>query len=159
MAAEKASPKEDGKKGEPSKEDTKGKKKEEKKEVELSDEDLALKENLELMVTRSSDSKAGVAKLAMETMRSEIKSATRSVCLTKPGSNVEGRVSRSDARGRISSSSVRAVDRIMRGQPCLHNPALFCPPQFHDKRPQAAQVPSPASSNPEGHVRQDEKAC
>jgi 26S proteasome regulatory subunit N1 len=44
-----------------------------------------LKENLELMVTRSSDSKAGVAKLAMETMRSEIKSATRSVCLTKPG--------------------------------------------------------------------------
>ena len=118
MAAEKASPKEDGKKGEPSKEDTKGKKKEEKKEVELSDEDLALKENLELMVTRSSDSKAGVAKLAMETMRSEIKSATRSVCLTKPGSNVEGRVSRSDAHGRISSSSVRAVDRIMRVRSC-----------------------------------------
>ena len=117
MAAEKASPKEDGKKGEPSKDDA-GKKKEEKKEVELSEEDLALKENLELMVTRSSDSKAGVAKLAMETMRSEIKSATRSVCLTKPGSNVEGRVSRSDARGRISSSSVRAVDRIMQGQPC-----------------------------------------
>ena len=65
MAAEKASP-EDGKKGEPSKDDAKGKKKEEKKEVERSDEDLALKENLELMVTR-------------------IKSATRSVCLTKPG--------------------------------------------------------------------------
>ena len=84
MAAEKASP-EDGKKGEPSKDDAKGKKKEEKKEVELSDEDLVLKENLELMVTRSSDSKAGVDKLAMETMRSEIKSATRSVCLTKPG--------------------------------------------------------------------------
>ena len=117
MAAEKASPKEDGKKGKPSKDDA-GKKKEEKKEVELSEEDLALKENLELMVTRSSDSKAGVAKLAMETMRSEIKSATRSVCLTKPGSNVEGRVSRSDAHGRISSSSVRAVDRIMRGQQC-----------------------------------------
>ena len=46
-------------------------------EVELSDEDLALKENLELMVTRSADPKAGVAKLAMETMRSEIKTATR----------------------------------------------------------------------------------
>ena len=79
MAAEKAAPKEDGKKGEPSKDDAKGKKKEEKKEAELSDEDLALKENLELMVTRSSDSKAGVAKLAMQTMRSEIKSSTRSV--------------------------------------------------------------------------------
>ena len=117
MAAEKAFPKEDGKKGEPSKDDA-GKKKEEKKEVELSEEDLALKENLELMVTRSSDSKAGVAKLAMETMRSEIKSATRSVCLTKPGSNVEGRVSRSDAHGRISCSSVRAVDRLMQGQQC-----------------------------------------
>jgi 26S proteasome regulatory subunit N1 len=38
---------------------------------------MALKENLELMVVRSADPKAGVAKLAMETMRSEIKSATR----------------------------------------------------------------------------------
>ena len=46
-------------------------------DVELSDEDLALKENLELCVTRSADPKAGVAKLAMETMRREIKSATR----------------------------------------------------------------------------------
>ena len=51
-------------------------KKEEKKEVELSEEDLALKENLELMVTRSADPQAGVAKLAMETMRSSIKTAT-----------------------------------------------------------------------------------
>ena len=47
------------------------------REVELSEEDMALKENLELMVVRSADPKAGVAKLAMETMRSEIKSATR----------------------------------------------------------------------------------
>ena len=51
-------------------------KKDEKKEVELSEEDLALKENLELMVTRSADPQAGVAKLAMETMRSSIKTAT-----------------------------------------------------------------------------------
>jgi 26S proteasome regulatory subunit N1 len=51
-------------------------KKGEKKEVELSEEDAALKENLELMVTRSADPEAGVAKLAMETMRSSIKSAT-----------------------------------------------------------------------------------
>lgn len=51
-------------------------KKDEKKEVELSEEDLALKENLELMVTRSADPLAGVAKLAMETMRSSIKTAT-----------------------------------------------------------------------------------
>lgn len=48
----------------------------EKKEVELSEEDAALKENLELMVTRSGDPQAGVAKLAMETMRSSIKSST-----------------------------------------------------------------------------------
>jgi 26S proteasome regulatory subunit N1 len=51
-------------------------KKDEKKEVELSEEDASLKENLELMVTRSADPQAGVAKLAMETMRSSIKSAT-----------------------------------------------------------------------------------
>mmetsp|Transcript_28416 Transcript_28416/g.45503 ORF Transcript_28416/g.45503 Transcript_28416/m.45503 type:complete len:952 (+) Transcript_28416:188-3043(+) len=54
-------------------------KKGEKKEVELSEEDAALKENLELMVTRSADPEAGVAKLAMETMRSSIKSATSSM--------------------------------------------------------------------------------
>ena len=73
-AAEK---KEDGQKKGEATPDAKGNKKDEKKEVELSDEDLALKENLELMVTRSADPKAGVAKLAMETMRSEIKTATR----------------------------------------------------------------------------------
>jgi len=45
--------------------------------VELSEEDAALKENLELMVMRASDPKAAVAKLALETMRSEIRTATR----------------------------------------------------------------------------------
>ena len=54
-----------------------GPKKEEKKVVELSDEDLALKENLELMVTRVADPDSGVAKLALETMRKEIRTATR----------------------------------------------------------------------------------
>ena len=58
MAAKKAS-KEESKKGETSK-DEKGNKKDEKKEVELSDEDLALKESLELCVTRSADPKAGL---------------------------------------------------------------------------------------------------
>jgi 26S proteasome regulatory subunit N1 len=53
--------------------------KDKKTEVELSEEDVALKENLELMVMRASDPKAGVAKLALETMRSEIRTATRYV--------------------------------------------------------------------------------
>ena len=53
--------------------------KDKKTEVELSEEDAALKENLELMVMRASDPKAGVAKLALETMRSEIRTATRYV--------------------------------------------------------------------------------
>lgn len=48
-----------------------------KLEAELSEEDAALKENLELMVMRASDPKAGVAKLALETMRREIRTATR----------------------------------------------------------------------------------
>ena len=52
-------------------------KKEEKKVVELSDDDLLLKENLELMVTRVADPDSGVAKLALETMRKEIRTATR----------------------------------------------------------------------------------
>ena len=51
--------------------------KDKKNEVELSEEDAALKENLELMVMRASDPKAGVAKLALETMRREIRTATR----------------------------------------------------------------------------------
>jgi len=53
--------------------------KDKKTEVELSEEDAALKENLELMVMRASDPKAGVAKLALETMRREIRTATRCV--------------------------------------------------------------------------------
>ena len=48
-----------------------------KPEIELSEEDLQLKTNLELLVQRGMDSKAGVAKLALESMRTEIKTATR----------------------------------------------------------------------------------
>lgn len=56
-----------------------GKKKEESKQDELSEEDLALKQSLELMVERVQDSEAGVQKLALETMRQEIRSATSSM--------------------------------------------------------------------------------
>lgn len=70
----------DGKKGDgvvddKTKDGAKGKDK--TPEVELSEEDAALKENLELMVMRASDPKAAVAKLALETMRREIRTATR----------------------------------------------------------------------------------
>ncbi len=58
----------------------KGKKgKEEDKEPELSEEDLALKTNLDLCVERLSDPDAGVVKLALNTMISEIRSATASM--------------------------------------------------------------------------------
>ena len=48
-----------------------------KPEIELSEEDLQLKTNLEVLVQRAMDSKAGVAKLALENMRTELKTATR----------------------------------------------------------------------------------
>ena len=48
-----------------------------KPEIELSEEDLQLKTNLEVLVQRAMDSKAGVAKLALENMRTEINTATR----------------------------------------------------------------------------------
>ena len=48
-----------------------------KPEIELSEEDLQLKTNLEVLVQRAMDSKAGVAKWALENMRTEIKTATR----------------------------------------------------------------------------------
>ncbi|THU56768.1 hypothetical protein C4D60_Mb11t20690 [Musa balbisiana] len=45
------------------------KKKDEKKEEDLSDEDLALKQQLELYVERVQDADQGVQKLALESMR------------------------------------------------------------------------------------------
>ena len=77
MVSENTPPDEGQKKDESVKPADGAKKKDEKKVVELSEEDLQIKENLELLVERTADKKAGVAKLAMETMSSEIKSATR----------------------------------------------------------------------------------
>ena len=54
-----------------------GKKKAAAKVVELSEEDAQLKESLELCVVRSADSDPGVAKLALETLLKEIRTATR----------------------------------------------------------------------------------
>uniref|UniRef100_A0A0D9VC70 26S proteasome non-ATPase regulatory subunit 2 homolog n=1 Tax=Leersia perrieri TaxID=77586 RepID=A0A0D9VC70_9ORYZ len=48
---------------------SKGKKKDEKKDDDLSEEDLALKEQLELYVVRAQDADPGVQKLALESMR------------------------------------------------------------------------------------------
>uniref|UniRef100_A0A0D3F0N6 26S proteasome non-ATPase regulatory subunit 2 homolog n=1 Tax=Oryza barthii TaxID=65489 RepID=A0A0D3F0N6_9ORYZ len=58
---------------------SKGKKKDEKKDDDLSEEDLALKEQLELYVVRAQDADPGVQKLALESMRQEIRSATSSM--------------------------------------------------------------------------------
>ncbi|XP_031476397.1 26S proteasome non-ATPase regulatory subunit 2 homolog A-like [Nymphaea colorata] len=55
------------------------KKKDEKKEEDLSDEDLALKQQLELYVERVQDADPGVQKLALESMRQEIRTSTSSM--------------------------------------------------------------------------------
>ncbi|ONK56006.1 uncharacterized protein A4U43_C10F3170 [Asparagus officinalis] len=55
------------------------KKKDEKKEEDLSDEDLALRQQLELYVERVQDSDPGVQKLALESMRQEIRTSTSSM--------------------------------------------------------------------------------
>ncbi|KAJ7533199.1 hypothetical protein O6H91_13G037300 [Diphasiastrum complanatum] len=55
------------------------KKKEEKKDEDLSEEDLALKQQLELYVERVQDSDPGVQKLALESMRQEIRTSTSSM--------------------------------------------------------------------------------
>lgn len=52
---------------------------EEDPDAELSEEDRALKERLQLMVLRTMDHDEGVQKLALETIRSEIRSATASM--------------------------------------------------------------------------------
>ncbi|XP_062152652.1 26S proteasome non-ATPase regulatory subunit 2 homolog A [Alnus glutinosa] len=58
--------------------DTK-KKKDEKKEEDLSDEDLALKQQLELYVERVQDLDPGLQKVALESMRQEIRTSTSSM--------------------------------------------------------------------------------
>jgi len=62
--------------GAPAKKPTK---KDEKKEEELSEEDLRLKEELELLVTRAQDVDVGVQKLALNQLITEIKSSTSSM--------------------------------------------------------------------------------
>ncbi|XP_062229711.1 26S proteasome non-ATPase regulatory subunit 2 homolog A-like isoform X1 [Phragmites australis] len=54
-------------------------KKEEKKDDDLSEEDQAFKEKLELYVVRAQDPDPGVQKFALESMRKEIRSATSSM--------------------------------------------------------------------------------
>ncbi|BBN10869.1 26S proteasome regulatory subunit N1 [Marchantia polymorpha subsp. ruderalis] len=55
------------------------KKKDEKKDEDLSEEDAALKEQLELYVERVNDSNPGIQKMALESMRQEIRTATSSM--------------------------------------------------------------------------------
>lgn len=55
------------------------KKKDEKKDEDLSDEDLALKQQLELYVERVQDPDPGLQKVALESMRQEIRTATSSM--------------------------------------------------------------------------------
>ncbi|KAJ0970735.1 hypothetical protein J5N97_018694 [Dioscorea zingiberensis] len=54
-------------------------KKDEKKDEDLSEEDLALKQQLELYVDRVQDPDPGVQKFALESMRQEIRSSTSSM--------------------------------------------------------------------------------
>ena len=75
-----------------------------------------MKENLELMVT-SSGLKAGVAKLAMETMRSEINCHQVSVP-NEPGSTSKDECRDLTLADGFPLRAMRAVDRIMRGQQC-----------------------------------------
>lgn len=89
-----------------------------KKEVELSEEDLAIKEGLELMVTRASDPEPGVVKLALEGMRNEIRTATRR-----------------DRKLCLVASKFGSSLRL--------NGAPRCP-QLDDERAEAAQVPAAA---------------
>ncbi|KAH7285152.1 hypothetical protein KP509_33G015600 [Ceratopteris richardii] len=63
----------------PPNKDAKKPRKEEKKDEDLSEEDLALKQQLELYVERAQDSDPGVQKLALESMRQEIRTATSSM--------------------------------------------------------------------------------
>lgn len=59
--------------------DEPSKKPQEKSDVELSEEDQALKEKLDLLVTRVMDVDSGVQNLALQTIRTEIRSATSSM--------------------------------------------------------------------------------
>lgn len=53
--------------------------KKKKEEEEMSEEDIQKKEELELLVTRTQDADEGIARVALETLKTEIKSATSSM--------------------------------------------------------------------------------
>ncbi|KAI7749085.1 hypothetical protein M8C21_015576 [Ambrosia artemisiifolia] len=55
------------------------KKKDDKKDEDLSEEDLALKQQLELYVERAQDADQGLQKVALESMRQEIRTSTSSM--------------------------------------------------------------------------------
>lgn len=55
------------------------KKKDDKKDEDLSEEDLALKQQLELYVERAQDADPGLQKVALESMRQEIRTSTSSM--------------------------------------------------------------------------------
>lgn len=55
------------------------KEKKERPDEDLSEEDVALKEKLELLVTRAMDKESAIQKAALETIRTEIRSATSSM--------------------------------------------------------------------------------
>lgn len=55
------------------------KKKDDKKDEDLSEEDLALKQQLELYVERVQDADQGLQKVALESMRQEIRTSTSSM--------------------------------------------------------------------------------
>ncbi|KAL3325699.1 hypothetical protein AABB24_036770 [Solanum stoloniferum] len=60
------------------------KKRDDKKYEHLSEEDLALKQQLELYVERIQDADPGLQKVALESMRQEIRTATISMTVPKP---------------------------------------------------------------------------
>ncbi|XP_065875690.1 26S proteasome non-ATPase regulatory subunit 2 homolog A-like [Euphorbia lathyris] len=63
---------------------SKGLKKDDKKNADLSDEDIALKQQLELYVERIQDPDPGLQKVALESMRQGLRSATSSMTVPKP---------------------------------------------------------------------------
>jgi len=92
--------------------DVKGKKKTEKeKEEELSEEDLRKKEELDLLVERAQDKESGVQKLALNTLTTEIKSATSS--MTSVPKPLKFRRPHYDKRKECFSTGPRGENKIL----------------------------------------------
>jgi hypothetical protein len=71
--------------------------------VEMTAEDAELKANLELLVVRAGDADLGVQKLALESLRKEIRSATRRVRSRRP----RGAPASSPSDGAVTASAGR----------------------------------------------------